>query len=195
VRQSSADAGAAEFVGGARRGGGLLILGELEGERGGEAHAPAAAGGVDAGEALGVLAGVDGLEMALGVLAAEVGRDGGGDRQAVGGVEEGRGEIEAAEGRGGEVEADGRVVEGGGGGTGCGQIPEDGDSCGRLAGRRRSGGPERSQGRGDKFGRCGDEAAPEVGERREHELELGRLHHVNEAELQKASAAVQVVIV
>jgi hypothetical protein len=29
--------------------------------------------------------------------------------------------------------------------------------------------------------------------RRKHELELGRLHHVNEAELQKASAAVQVV--
>jgi hypothetical protein len=98
VRQSSADAGAAEFVGGARRGGGLLILGELEGERGGEAHAPAAAGGVDAGEALGVLAGVDGLEMAQqgAALAAEVDRDGGGDRQAVGGVEEGRGEIEAA---------------------------------------------------------------------------------------------------
>jgi hypothetical protein len=40
---------------------GLLVLGELQGQCRGEAHAEAAAGGVDAGDALGVLVGVDGV--------------------------------------------------------------------------------------------------------------------------------------
>jgi len=43
---------------------GLLVLGELEGQCGGEAHAAPAAGGVDAGDALGVLVGVDGVQVA-----------------------------------------------------------------------------------------------------------------------------------
>ena len=66
----------------------LLVLGELEGQCGGEAHAAAAAGGVDAGDALGVLVGVDGVQVAkqcvagaeaVAVDAAEVGRGGGPD--------------------------------------------------------------------------------------------------------------------
>ena len=43
---------------------GLLVLGDLEGQCGGEARSAAATGGVDAGDALGVLVGVDGVQVA-----------------------------------------------------------------------------------------------------------------------------------
>lgn len=185
------DAGPAEVVGGGagvggggELAGGLLVLGELEGERGGEAHASVAAGGVDPREALGVLAGVDRVEVAeqrvagaeaAAADAAEVhgGRGGGRrrGREAVAGVDEGGGEADPAEGGGGEVEPHGGVVEGeGGGGPGGGQIPEDGHRGGGGAGCRRGGGGERAR-RSEEEVRVrdrGEEAAAEVGERREH---------------------------
>ena len=64
---------------------GLLVLGDLEGQCGGEARAAASAGGVDAGDALGVLVGVYGVQVAkqcvagaeaVAVDAADVGRGG-----------------------------------------------------------------------------------------------------------------------
>ena len=95
--------------------------------------------------ALGVLAGVDGVEVAkqrvasaeaTAADAAEVGRGGGrgGGGQAVGRMEEGHGQAGAAEGGGGEVEAHGSVVERESRGrVGSGQVPEDSHGGGRLA--------------------------------------------------------------
>ena len=99
-----------------------------------------------------MLAGVDGVEVAeqritfaeaAAANAAEVGGVGRRVRggEAVGGVEERGGQTKAAEGGGGEVEADGRVVEGKfGGRAGGGEVPEDGYGGVRGAGCRSGGG-------------------------------------------------------